>query len=112
MLDWGEDKNDGFGEHTPRATDQKKKRKFGLSGQDALDNDASNSLAGKSLSLRPTSSSSSVPSMGKCYDRQVSQGSFSLRNRFNNSDVPEEKVNRSHASLIFSVHFLCAYSNI
>ena len=99
MQGWSDDSKDEFDENTP---EQKRKRKFGLGGQDAHDSDASNAFSAKSLSLRPLSSSSSVPSMGKSYDRQVSQGSVSVRNRFNgsNKEVREEKVNTSHSCFV------------
>ena len=94
MQTWTEDKRDEFAEDTPDkgAPDLKKKRKFGLGGSDAVDSDSLIGFSAKSLQLRPTSSSSALPSTGKSYDRAVGQSNTSVRNRFNNNDVQEEKV--------------------
>lgn len=90
-MNWKEERSDKFNEINEHTPEPKKKRKHGLAGTDAEDSRDSNAFAAKSLSLRPTSSSSSMP-LARNYERQSSQGSISVRNRFNNIVAPEEKV--------------------
>jgi hypothetical protein len=108
MEPWDEDKRDEFAEGTPDkgAPEPKKKRKFGLSGSDAVDGDSLIPFSAKSLQLRPTSSSSSVPSTSvPRYERAVGETNYSVRNRFKNNNVQEEKVHRFHASFILPFFF-------
>lgn len=91
-----EKRSDQFNEINEHTPEPKKKRKHGLAGTDADDSRDPNAFGAKSLSLRPTSSSSSMPS-ARSYERQSSQGSISVRNRFNKTEVPEEKVNTSYS---------------
>ena len=91
-----EKRSDQFNEINEHTPEPKKKRKHGLAGTDAEERRDPNGFAAKCLLLRPTSSSSSMPS-ARSYERQSSQGSMSVRNRFNKTEVPEEKVNSSYA---------------
>ena len=97
-MNWKEERSDKFNEINEHTPEPKKKRRYGLAGTDAEAEDSrdSNGFAAKSLSLCPTSSSSSMP-LARNYERQSSQGSISVRNRFNNTVVPEEKVNTPYA---------------
>jgi hypothetical protein len=102
MQTWSEEKGDEFAEGTPDkgAAELKKKRKFGLGGSDADDGDSLIPFSAKSLQLRPTSSSSSLSATTKTYERAVGQSNISVRNRFTNNNVQEEKVHILHASFI------------
>lgn len=107
MEHWDEDKGDEFAEGTPDkgAPELKKKRKFGLSGSDAVDGDSLIPFSTKSLQLRPTSSSSSVPFTSKSYERAVGQSNSSVRNRFTYNNAQEEKVHTLRDSFILPFIF-------
>jgi hypothetical protein len=110
MKTWNDDKRDEFNQNE-FAEDTPKKRKFGLSGSDANESDGLNPFSAKSLQLRPTSSSSSLPPTRKNYDRQVGQSNISVRNRFNTNDVQQEKVHILHASIILLIILLYLQQN-